>query len=567
MASTKSVTDRAETRNQLIKLLLTTVLAILLGVFEELADPFGLDTESDRLSANIYNSITSPLYGGRTQLKLEGQSYSSRYGQSNIVVLLIDDAYMESVGRSWPLEPRRYQRILRKLSDAGASTVFVDIFFAQNSTQRQQDVARLYKGSACLVAASMCAAVDEDWSCSDYGSKQPCANPMPDSGTEIFFAGTKQTPVPWAGDTAPPASAMAQMLSAQNIYNLRETDVNGVAVDTAGWALYQSWCKRSADCDASRFSEFSLEPMYLHWGYAPNKMMTDIADFGAGVCIPQSEWLIGRLWQSITVFAWNFIRGFHDRRIAPCPYTSQIKLQLFNNLSAEELRQLFNNKVVLLGASLENYPDYQWSPVHDFIPGVFWHAMAIDNLMEFGGGYMKDTQSEGGSYLEPVGIAIIFILQAILTWRIQRREGLESLSEMEKIHLDLLHGLLTICVISAVVLWITGLNRWSPANWIGFAMLMFLIDFKPVTAVPKYCWRILPTARMTRRPFIFASNLALAIVLTGIMLIGAFCIFILPHALLLGRSFNDGAISYTFMAIYFAIILLCGWKICWGKAA
>lgn len=59
---------------------ITTIIAILLGVFEEMADPFGLDTHTDLISANTYNSTTSPLYGQRTSVKIDGQSYSSHRG-------------------------------------------------------------------------------------------------------------------------------------------------------------------------------------------------------------------------------------------------------------------------------------------------------------------------------------------------------------------------------------------------------------------------------------------------------------------------------------------------------
>ena len=564
MTRALSSDDVKESRRKMWLLVFTTTLAILLGVFEELADPFGLDTQSDRLSANIFNSITSPLYGEESRVKIDGVTYDSRFDQSNIVVLLLDDSYLESVGVNWPLEPRRYQRILRKLVDAGASAIFIDIFFSQNTVERQQSIAWLYREASCLAEASACPVVDDDWSCRDL-AEAPCAKPLTDAGTAIIFAGTKQTPVPMAGETAPPASALGQMLSRENIYNLHEPGIDGEEYDTAGWALYKAWCQRDARCDSAALNNFPQEAMYLHWGYAPNRMMTDISDFGGGACVPQSRTLIGRLWQSVTVFGWNFIRGFHDARIAPCPYHSQLKLQLFNNLSPDELRQLFANKVVLFGASLKNYPDYQWSPVHDYIPGVFWHAMAVDNLMEFSASYMKDANEPASNYLEPFGISVIFILQALLSWKIQRREELENPAEFNKIKLDLLHGLLMICVISAAVLWITGFNRWSPANWIGLAMLMFLIDSRPVTAVPRFCWSILPRARLTRRPFRLISNLVVAMVLMSIMLLGAYTLFILPHALMLGREMDDTIISVTFLIVYLGIILFCGWKIFWGK--
>ena len=569
MARTRNTADGDESGPKLLRLVFMTALAISLGVFEELADPFGLDTQTDRLSANIFNTITSPFYGRDSNLKLtvstdnktEERSFGSRFGQSNIVVLLIDDDYLTAIKRSWPLEPRRYTRILRKLVDAGASAVFVDIYFLQNSLERQQSVARLYTQSTCLVEKSACSTVDENWTCADLADRAPCDEPAAKAGTDIIFAGTLRDPVPAANEVMPPGSALAQMSSAENFYNLRQT-LSGEQFPTAAWALYQAWCWRDARCDTSRLDEFPTKPLYLHWGYAPNRMMTDpdLGEFGSAECVAQAGTLIGRLVQSLKVFGWNFIRGFH-KQDSLCLYHSQLGLQLFNNLSPVELEELFGGKVVLLGASLKNFPDYQWSPVHSFVPGVFWHAMAVDNLMEFSDKYMTEAE-EAGEYFEPIGIAVIFILQAFLSWTINRREEREKLGEMARVKLDLLHGLLIICAISAIVLWMTGLQRWSPANWIGFAMLMFLIDFKPVTAVPRFCWMIFPTVRMKQRPFRFISNLAFSTLCALGMVLAAYCIFVLPHALLLQGGIDDTTISYVYIFAYAVIIIWpCAWKI------
>lgn len=566
MGNGRDASRRDESSAKLIRLIGTTALAIVLGVFEEVADPFGLDTQSDRLSANIYNTITAPLYGAGTEVFIDDKPYASRLGQSNVVVLLIDDTYLESTNQRWPLEPRRYQRILRKLADAGASAIFVDIYFAQNTIERQEKIASLYTSADCLVQRSACDVANEDWRCGEPDTGPACASLSAAGGTEIFFASTLNDPAPAANGVSPPGVALAQMLSDENIYNLRQSAIDGAEYDTAGWALYKSWCRRNPDaCDPAIREAASGPPMYLHWGYAPSRVMTDIPDFRGQVCIAQAASLLGRLWQSVKVFGWNFIRGFHDARIAPCPFHTQVKLQLFNNLSAQDLRQLFAGRVVILGASLKNYPDYQWSPVHDYLPGAFWHAMAVDNLIEFSGDYMKESASAATDYLEPVGLTLIFVLQAWLTWIIQRRDERESLGDRAKLELDLLHGLFTICVISAAVLWITGFMRWSPANWIGFAMLMFLIDFKPVTAVPQYCWLILPPVRMTHHLFRLGSRFVRATLMVAAMLLGAYALLLLPHALILGAWVDATVTSAAFMTFYLGIMSFCFWKIVRGK--
>ena len=95
MASSGDPAGTKTSGGNLLQIVLATTLAIFLGVFEEVADPFGLDTESDRLSANIYTTITSPLYGASTQVEItvvgedgkpETKQYYSRKGQSSTYV-------------------------------------------------------------------------------------------------------------------------------------------------------------------------------------------------------------------------------------------------------------------------------------------------------------------------------------------------------------------------------------------------------------------------------------------------------------------------------------------------
>ena len=546
------------------RLLLATVAAIALAAGEEILDPFGLDSESDKLSENTFNTITSPFYGAADTQVLEGTDYDSRFGQSNIVVLLIDDGYLENFNRDWPLRPREYRNMLQKLVDADAAAVFVDIYFRQDNVQRSQRISRLFRDATCLQQESACPSVNENWSCGD--PVPPCAAPQADGGTAIFFAGTLQSPVPVALDRTPPAAALAAMASRQNIYNLQDTSIDGEIRDTAGWALYKAWCRRTETCDAD-LDNFPRTPMYLHWGYAPNRMLTDVDVFGAQQCLPQATTFGGRLVQSIRIFGWNLVRGFSDSRIAPCPYHTQIKLPLFNGLSPDELRELFAGKVVLIGASLRNFPDYQWSPVHDYIPGVFWHAMAVDNLMEFGPNYRKDPDEFLSNNFEVFGIVLILSLHGIITGLIQYRNARnrrEAATEEERerqergaVQLDLVHGLLTICVIAATVLLFTGIRNWSPANWIGFAMLMLLIDYKPVTSLGRFCWHIYPTARLSNRSFRFWMFKVLSWITVAVALIPAFLLFVLPHALLLGRYVSDSTGSVIFMSVYAVIILGC----------
>jgi hypothetical protein len=55
---------------------------------------------------------------------------------------------------------------------------------------------------------------------------------------------------------------------------------------------------------------------------------------------------------------------------------------------------------------------------------------------------------------------------------------------------------------------------------------------------------------------------------TGViaMLLIGYAIMILPHAFILGHVLDETLVSTMFMMIYSAIVLVCLWKIVWGKA-
>ncbi len=568
MSGNQPVANGEASRRDAIPLLVATAVAIVLAVFKGWADPFGLATDMERLSANIFNTINSPLYGKQWSVNLDDANHGTRYGQSNIVVLLIDDAFLRQIEKKWPIDLRHYRRMLHKLVGAGAKVVFVDIFFVANRPGRDKEIASLYEYADGLVQASRCGG-------------EPCAETKSGMGTEILFASTLQQPESKLkmekenGEevvVSPPATALAQIDSKPTDYDLWQAR-GEKRYDTAAWAIYKAWCRRTRECDTAALDEPEPDSMYLHWGYAPNQIMTEERAFGGDVCQKQAATLLRRIGQSVRVFARNMFRGFNEKdppgndpvRDKPenglCPYTSQIKLQLFNRLTDGELRELFADNVVLIGTDLEYYPDHQWSPVHGHLPGVFWHAMAVDNLIEFGDRYVRAEPDDVNRYLEAASLTSLFVLQALLTWFALPREARAGHGTAADARLDLLHGLMIICVISAMVLWVAGVKRGAPGNWVGLAILLFFINQRPILALPRACWKALPTAVIGPPAPRFAIGPVLWLGYVVLLLLAAYALFTVPHALLLAGELDHETINYTFLGVYVAIIAFCIWKI------
>ncbi|WP_413700593.1 CHASE2 domain-containing protein [Psychromonas sp. KJ10-10] len=57
----------------------------------------------------------------------------------------------------------------------------------------------------------------------------------------------------------------------------------------------------------------------------------------------------------------------------------------------EMLKTWVSNSIVLVGGQIDGIYDYVVSPVHGSLPGVFFHAMALDNLIVYGDAYTQEV--------------------------------------------------------------------------------------------------------------------------------------------------------------------------------
>jgi CHASE2 domain-containing sensor protein len=83
-----------------------------------------------------------------------------------------------------------------------------------------------------------------------------------------------------------------------------------------------------------------------------------------------------------------------------CPFSEALsvrELPVDLQGDAPDLQQRIKGRFVLYGASFDA-SDYAVSPVHASIPGVFVHAMALDNLLQFGDRWKRERE-EGESVM------------------------------------------------------------------------------------------------------------------------------------------------------------------------
>ncbi len=538
-----------------------TLLAFGIGVYEEFLDPFGLSSFTDKLSANTLNNLMAPFYGksnpvsllvGKPPDKKAQKSYPSKYGQSQIIVIMIDDEYIKTTQSGWPLPPQRYQRLLRNINKGKPAAIFLDIFFDSKNDRRAEAIGKLF-----------------------YASKNIQESSPADEKTTIVFAGTLNTPVPQVTlnkDTpnkitvSAPESALAQMKVESGSYTFSDGQH-----PTAAWRLYKLWCGRKPErCQQSTIyprqdGAEALQDLHIQWGYAPNKMMTELSEFGAENCQQQAQWPTSKLAQSIAILFRDAIRGVpKENTPSLCPYTSQINIQVINHLSESELIGLLKDKIVLIGTSLKLYPDLHFSPTHGHIPGVFWHAMALDNLIEYGDGYKLQPEGFQSSYTFAFLLALILGCQGLLSWLLHN----PHMDDGEVLKLQAFNSLFLLCVIAAVVTYSSGINNWGAANWIGIALLALLIESGPLTLFPKLAWSWRPFSRTfepqlrilsckTKKRFILLRSISMLsfLGLLALFFLFALIIFLLPHIIIAVFPEYQAAISITAFCLYIALCL------------
>ncbi|GJH18407.1 CHASE2 domain-containing protein [Caballeronia novacaledonica] len=96
-----------------------------------------------------------------------------------------------------------------------------------------------------------------------------------------------------------------------------------------------------------------------------------------------------------------------------CAYHRTVIAGEMDNLDDDERTDAFSNRVVMIGTALDDGGDTVVSPLHDRLPGVYLHAMALDNLLAWNGRYVEDREpalglSDGKWRLE--GVALIGML-------------------------------------------------------------------------------------------------------------------------------------------------------------
>ncbi|MBW8733399.1 MAG: CHASE2 domain-containing protein, partial [Asticcacaulis sp.] len=147
-----------------------------------------------------------------------------------------------------------------------------------------------------------------------------------------------------------------------------------------------------------------------------------------------------------------------------CAYSLYQPYFALRDLPPDRIETLLRDRLVLVGAKYNAGADWQSSPVQGNLPGVFVHAMALDNLLTRGEGYRKVAHSwlDLSNWVETL---LLFVLLLLTNGGLLAHRAVRHLPRRRR---QLLLGL---TAASLVVAWIGITLAWhlheEPINWLG----------------------------------------------------------------------------------------------------
>lgn len=356
-------------------------------------------------------------YLARAQAPLTGQWYPSA-GRDQITVLTYDRQFLRDTQSSWPITYGHHADWLQRIAEDETTRprgVFLDITFTEERddpsiTQLRDTLCRLkHEYGVDIYLASLAAPSDkklhvrpELQARADDCFKLVSVNYIPDSLDGIAWdyplfshAGDKG----WTPGLPPHGQPI---------------------LESAALSMAKNTGRISLEQDS--------ESMSLVWGLVNNQPHDDAPNL-FDYC-KEGHF---SLWRLVPGLLRSLMPNQDTRPL--CPYNTTYSISQLNELPEEQLKSALNDKFILIGAVVPGYNDIVESPVHGSVPGVYLHAMALDNLLVYGAEYKRSRGWDWPVSLDllKAGLASVSIVLFVhLLWNCMlARSGLKK-----RFHLD-----------------------------------------------------------------------------------------------------------------------------------
>ena len=433
------------------------VIPLIAALIVSLVDPFGFSSATDQRSHAVFNRIAAPFY--------------TPDGYNRIAIVLIDDDYLAEVGDTYPMSRYNYLDIHASVMSGEPASVFYDLHMPAN--RAEEDATLLLGGEIAATAgngrgerASGDPSRPSVWF-SDFGG-------TPDEIARYDLFGQVETlPVRTIGV---PIGQYAPCMDADG---RAASCLTEGARPSPALEMYRIFCARSeiSGCDEIRTGSV----MVLQWSRKPEPGRSD--------CSPDPDTLLGDAALAARI-TWNGLvqRVGQDPDLVQVCYPFQtIRAVDLARMSETALKEAFKDQLVLVGALFSDAPDTTISPVHGQLPGVFVHATALENLLNFGNGYWRADRGIQGSRL-----GYKFIMEALtllaatlvlfFAGRFQRRQMAlaaeldpSDLTELviarRRLRWSLIYLVLQVGVLVGLALAVPLILSMPPTNFYGLVVL------------------------------------------------------------------------------------------------
>lgn len=420
------------------RLPLISVIIVLLEPIVLLIDPLGFSSAADDVSGRIIARVAAPFYGYAAD-DPTGVSPATR----DIVVVLIDDDTVAQRETYWPLPYEDQADIYKKILRYAPAFVFADIIYTydrggleammtdvKSFAERRTTLASIDPNRPGLILGTIGEAVS--WSNSEtldfvrasfdtaLVSSAQADNVYPLYGR---MKGDAET------SALHPTAAVAMLEAACLIDAQRATPRNYRGCAPGHLSRIQDAANPdSTEKSTLRISWGSLSPRY--WEPLPDYDMSDPAQVAelrekARGCRFFEPTFTGRATEALRQLGWSFLPQLSDEARTNCPYALTVPATYLDANNPEMrayLKEVFRDKFVIIGQSVVGALD-RVEILDSEGPGVFTHAMALDNLLTQGADFARppvefDTvfgySSVAGLPLSTIGLSSSSVLELLI---------------------------------------------------------------------------------------------------------------------------------------------------------
>ncbi len=404
-------------------------------------DPVDVASNSSRASAELFYRVVSASYNPPTAEDKIGSS-NPLDDNSKIAVIVINDETLRRNDVPWPPPFSVHAKVIEKVLLYNPKALFIDFGFFDPRGQKNLDALIEVLSDA-------------------YRKVPPGAHKACDSGifkskecegaiwrVPVFLAGAPRSlgpqkapyqlgVIPQLQDTV--TGTVSTRYSTEhelpyNSYPLYDCFTGEPSAALAMYAAYHddwdSWGLNRTPCPRTAQREErdreggpnKLSVYWASWGDATSSR-------GSYQCKTLPEGLFGRVFQVV----WIWGRGlFQDdtawrEQFQACPPHRSYAAHAFLDDVRPELAEFMDDRYVFYGGNFAMADDLITPPTHEPVPGVFLHAMALDNLIRRGEKYIRIEAGSGlGAVTTWLTLAVIAFVGicSVMAWN-----GYEALTK------------------------------------------------------------------------------------------------------------------------------------------